>query len=80
MKNSMLIHRMADWLDRKYLRPNTVSARARLPAPSCWYSPIAISATAATMSISARSGRQNQPSQTMLGMVPSRMPFSYPSM
>jgi hypothetical protein len=80
MKNSMLIHRMADWLERKYLRPNTVSARARLPAPSCWYSPRARSATAATASISVRSGRQNQPSQTVQGMAPSKMPFSYTSM
>ena len=76
MKNSMLIHRMADWLDRKYLRPNTVSARARLPAPSCWYRPMAMSATAATTSISTRSGRQNQPSQMVHGMAPSKMPFS----
>ncbi len=31
MKNSMLIHRMADWLDRKYLSQNTSSARASDP-------------------------------------------------
>jgi hypothetical protein len=31
MKNSTLIQRMADWLDRKYLSQNTLSARARLP-------------------------------------------------
>src|SRR6218665_2698830 len=43
MKNNMLIHRMADWLDKKYFRPNTVSAPARLPAPPCWYRPNAAS-------------------------------------
>src|SRR6218665_3676324 len=64
MKNSMLIHRMADWLDKKYFRPNTVSARARLPAPPCWYRPIADSTAAATPSISHCSARQNQPSQS----------------
>ena len=41
---------------------------------------MASSATAATMSISARSGRQNQPSHTVHGIAPSRMPFSYTSM
>ncbi|MNV97591.1 hypothetical protein D3C71_1927330 [compost metagenome] len=67
---------MADWLDKKYLSPNTVSARAKVPAPSCWYKPIAISATAATTSIRARKGRQNHPNQTVKGIAPSKMPFS----
>ncbi len=80
MKNNMLIHRMADWLERKYLRPNTVSARARLPPSPSWYRPSASNENAATASISAASGRQNQPSQIKLGMAHSRMPFSYPSM
>src|SRR6218665_2168733 len=39
MKNNMLIHRMADWLDKKYFRPNTVSAPARLPPPPPPYTP-----------------------------------------
>ena len=51
-------------------------ASAKLPAPSCWYRPMAMSATAATTSISTRSGRQNQPSQMVHGMAPSKMPFS----
>jgi len=80
MKKTTLIHRMADWLERKYLRPNTASARSRLPAPSCWYRPMAISDSAATTSIRVRSGRQNQPNQIAPGMEPSRMPFSYTSM
>ena len=37
---------------------------------------LASSAQAATASMSARSGRQNHPSQTMTGMAPSKMPFS----
>ena len=31
MKKSMLIQRMADWLERKYLSQKTLSARARSP-------------------------------------------------
>ena len=53
MKNSTLIQRMADWLDRKYLSQNTLSARARLP----WYDQMASRAKPATVSISTRSGR-----------------------
>ncbi len=34
----------------------------------------------ATAAISSCSGRQNQPSQMALGMLASRMPFSYTSM
>ena len=76
----MLIQRMADWLERKYLSQNTLSARARLPWPSVWYKAIASSANPATASSRTRSGRQNQPSQIMAGMAASRMPFSYTSM
>jgi len=80
MKHSMLIHRMADWLDRKYLRPNTWSERASRACPSGpWYSQMASSDRAATDSISLASGRQNQPSQIRPGTAPIRMPFSYTS-
>ena len=76
MKNTMLIQRMADWLDRKYLRPNTVSERASCAPSGPWYSAMASSDSPATTSISARSERQNQPSQMAAGMVPTRMHFS----
>jgi len=75
MKNNMLIHRMADWLDKKYLSQKTLSAFARLP----WYDTMASNENPATTSISARRGRQNQPRATAPGMAASKMPFSYTS-
>ena len=76
MKNSMLIHRMADWLDRKYLSQNTVSPRRRSP----WYDTMASSDRAVTTSIRLRSGRQAQASQTSAGTAAMKMPLSYTSM
>ena len=72
MKNSTLIQRMADWLERKYFSQNTLSARARLLS----YETIASSENAATASISTRSGRQYQPSQMAEGTTPTRIAFS----
>jgi hypothetical protein len=76
MKNNTLIHRMADWLDRKYFSQNTCSARAKSP----WYEMMPISEPTVTTNISARNGRQNQPIAMAAGMTPSKIPFSYTSM
>ena len=77
MKNSTLIQRIADWLERKYFNRKTWSARARSAAPSgVWYSEIPSNDSAATPTINTRKGRKNQPSQMTEGTVPTRMLFS----
>ena len=72
MKISMLIHKMADWLERKYLSQNTVSALARLP----WYALMASKDRPAATTMRACKGRQNQHSATVKGKVASKMPCS----
>jgi hypothetical protein len=79
MKNSTLIHRIALWLDKKYLSRKTRSAAARsAPKPSVvWlYSMIASSTAAATPTARVRSRPQNQPSATSTGTAPARIHFS----
>ena len=72
MKKSTLIHRMADWLDRKYLSQNTVSALPRSP----WYELMASKEAAATTTASKRNGRQNQPRPTIAASAATRIGFS----
>ena len=76
MKNNMLIHKMADWLERKYLSQNTLSAFSKVP----WYDTIPNTDNTPTTTIRVRKGRQNQPIMMALGMAPSKMPLSYTSM
>ncbi len=79
MKNSTHIHRIALWLDRKYLSRKTLSACAR-SAPKLsvvrLYSVIASSDAAPTPSASVRSEPQNQPSQISAGTAPTTIHFS----
>src|SRR5574343_1044553 len=70
MKTNTLIHKIADWLERKYLSRNTWSARASWACPSTWYRLIASRDNKATTTVSWRKGRQNQASPTKDGAVP----------
>ena len=75
MKNSMLIHRMADWLDRKILE-----AKHRLCTRQAARTILLVQADGHQRQGRHHQhqhpqGRQNQPSQITLGTAPIRMPF-----
>ncbi len=71
-KNSVLIHRIADWLDSRYLRKNFWFDISSTPP----YMAIADSDSTASKAISQRTDFQCQPSQEKVGAASSSTPFS----
>ena len=79
MKNSMLIHRIALWLDRKYFSRNTVSAAARSAPKASEFFPyrwIASSVTAPTPRLKPRSEGHSHTSPISEGTAPIRIQVS----
>src|SRR5471032_168158 len=71
-KKKVPIHKIADWLDSRYLSRNLWLAESRSPA----YSEIENSASTNSSGISQRTDFQFQPSAAKVGAAARRMPFS----
>src|SRR3569833_2559263 len=62
-KNSVLIHRIADWLESRYFSRNFLLAISSTPP----YSEIAHRLSTAMAKINTRTSNQNQPNQAKVG-------------
>jgi hypothetical protein len=72
MKNRALIHMIAVWLEIRYFRKNTCSARARSP----WYKAMLARARAVDTARKTRKGFHAKPIAARPGTVSSRMALS----